>query len=492
LARFVSCTLVVLLLCAQAAHAITLDEIPRETRNRLPQFLLYLVPPQALAALTLADLEEYAEAYERGEFHFVAECDVIQHSGPLDPQLAKLILQVPQGAPYIEERFVRLAKQAYGRGIFSYLEWAVFENSDGSVDIQLYYASSDPQVWIPEPSYSAVGGWLAGVRYQDFYYGGEDKQLTYGLNIAEEALEDPGIHGSFTDNTINGGKNSYSISASVLNDWRRRLNGTPAVADLRQRTLRADGSYSWRTANVLGLPTESVTLGAGLYNQQHIVYFGDPTAEGTAPRSDFSQTGTAGYVSLGWGSASRNSTFTPTEGYSYSARLEQHVGDFPFTEFSVDLRKYIPAPNILGHGVEPVKGFGNRNNIVHQFPAASFALQAQASLADGDVPYSQEVRLGNSNILRGYSYDYYTGTKLLAARAEYRFALDSARANEAFVFTDHAWLGEDESDLESFDTWGVGGLFRLPFYGGFKVGAYMGWTFDGGEDSYGLAFGYQF
>jgi hypothetical protein len=127
-----------------------------------------------------------------------------------------------------------------------------------------------------------------------------------------------------------------------------------------------------------------------------------------------------------------------------------------------------------------------------QLPAASLALQAQASLAEGDVPTShRKVRLGNSNIIRGYNYDYYTGTKLLAARAEYRFALDSARSNEAFVFTDHAWLGEDLGDLESFDSYGVGGIFRLPIYGGFKVGAYMGWAFDGGDDGYGLALGYR-
>jgi len=492
LARFVSCTLVLLLLCARVAHAITLDEIPRETRERLPEFLLYLVDPQALAALSLADIEEFADAYESGELHFVAECDVIQHSGPLSPELAKLVLQVPQGAPYIEKRFVRLAKQAYGRGIFSWLEWAVIENSDGSVNVQLYYSSSDPQVWIPEPGYSAVGGWLLGARYQDFYYGGKDRQLTAGIGFAEEAPEDVGLHASLADNTLNGGKNSYSISASVLNDWRRRLNGTPAVADLRQRTLRADSSYSWRTVNLLGLPSETITAGTGIYHQDHEVFFGDPTAGGTAPRSDFSQTGTAGYVSVGWGSANRDQTFTPSEGYSYSARLEQHVGDFPFNRFTVDLRRYIPARNILGHGVEPIQGFGNRNDIARQFPAASIALQAQASLAGGDVPYSQETRLGNANIVRGYNYDYYVGTKLLAARAEYRFALDQARANEAFVFTDHAWLGEDESRLESFDTYGLGGIFRLPIYGGFKVGAYMGWAFDGGDSSYGLALGYQF
>jgi hypothetical protein len=152
---------------------------------------------------------------------------VVQHSGPLDPELAKLILQVPQGAPYIEKRFVRLAKRAYGRGVFSWLEWAVFENTDGSVDLQLYYASGDPQVWIPEPGYSAVGGWLGGVRYQDHYYGGEDKQLTAGINFAEEAPEDVGLHASFSDNTVNGGRNSYSISASVLNDWRRRKQAAP-------------------------------------------------------------------------------------------------------------------------------------------------------------------------------------------------------------------------------------------------------------------------
>jgi hypothetical protein len=35
------CTLLMLLLSAYTAHAITLAEIPRETRDRLPQFLFY-------------------------------------------------------------------------------------------------------------------------------------------------------------------------------------------------------------------------------------------------------------------------------------------------------------------------------------------------------------------------------------------------------------------------------------------------------------------
>jgi hypothetical protein len=108
------------------------------------------------------------------------------------------------------------------------------------------------------------------------------------------------------------------------------------------------------------------------------------------------------------------------------------------------------------------------------------------------VPYTEEVYLGSTTVLRGYPGSHAVGTKLLAARAEYRFTLDSDRNNEAFVFTDHALIGDDLSDMESLSTVGGGALVRLPIYGGIKIGGYYGRALDGSESSYGIALGYQF
>ena len=148
-------------LSAQSAWAITYDEIPDDVRRRLPDMVLRLVDPAALAALTVDDLREFADAYEAGRLRFIADVQVEQASGPLKPELAILLLQVPRGAPYVESRFVRLAKQAYGRGIFSSLQWAAYPNQDGSVDIHLWYSSRQSSFWAPDGSYDALAGWPA-------------------------------------------------------------------------------------------------------------------------------------------------------------------------------------------------------------------------------------------------------------------------------------------------------------------------------------------
>ena len=119
-------------------------------------------------------------------------------------------------------------------------------------------------------------------------------------------------------------------------------------------------------------------------------------------------------------------------------------------------------------------------------------MQLQAVSATGDVPYSYEIRLGGSNVQRGYPSDSYVGTKLLAGRLEYRFNLNRKGDHELFLFSDHAALGECFNDLEGFHAYGLGGLFRIPIYGGVKLGAYYGQSYDGEEDNYGFTFGYQF
>jgi outer membrane protein assembly factor BamA len=484
------CATLTLWLAATPARAITRDEIPDDVRRRLPEFLLLIVPPQALAALSVDDLIEYADAFEAGELHFVNEVRVEESSGPVTPDLAKLILQIPEGAPYIEARFLRMARAAYGNSIFSKLEWVIHENADTSVDIQLYYASNEPVQIIPDVGYSSLGGWLVGAQYNDFFYGGENKQLSVGAQLSENDTDEPKLSASYTDGTVNGGTESYSVSASVANNWRQRARGRDDRADHRERVARVDGSYSWKQDYGLTLDSSTLSVGAGLYGQDVHVYGGDPTA-GAPPRSDFDQAGTGAYISVGIGEGQRDMQFTPREGRTTRVTLEQHGGDFPFTRVSADARKYIPLPNPIGVEVAEHNTLGGRNKAQQFFPAASLALQAQASLADGNVPWTQET-VGSTTYVRGYEYDRYIGTKVLAARAEYRFVLDDARANEAFLFTDHALIGETLDDMEALDSWGFGGLFKLPAYGGFKLGAWAGYAMDGSDSSYGLAFGYMF
>jgi len=470
---------------------VTEDEIPPELRLRLPEFVLQIIDPQALQALTLADLDEFATAYEEGNLRFVAEVRAVESSGPVTPELAALILQVPEGAPYVPKRLARLAKWAYGQQLFSRLEWEVQENDDGSVDIDLWYASRDPSFWSPDISYSSIGGWLYGARYQDLYRGGKNRQLEYGVQLNQDDIREPRLYAAWTDSTLNGGRNAFSVAVSLGNDWRQRLRGTPASARIRQRIARLDLGYTYRNAaRIAGLKGD-VTLATGVYTQDSFVIAGDPTAGGTAPRSGFSETGNAAYASVTWHSMFRDMTFTPQEGWDVSLRAEQHAGAFDFSRVTLDARRYQLQRNPLGIEPDSAAELG-RTDARRLFPTASLAWQLQASVAGGDVPYSEELRLGNANMVRGYGYDKAVGTKAVAARAEYRFALDEGRQHEAFVFTDHALLGEHFNDMEAFDSYGLGLVVRLPIYGGFKVGGYYGRAFDNSDSSYGFTLGYQF
>lgn len=485
--------LLLLMICsASPALAVTLDEIPAALRSRLPDVLLKMADPRALAAISLADLEEFASAFEQGELKFVSEVNVLEHSGPIEPATAELLLQVPAGAPYIKERFVRQALQAYGRGVFSKLKWRVHDNEDGSVSIDLWYAANSPQALVPIVGSSSIAGVSAGISYRDYRFQDQDKQLEVWGKASQDETEEPEGGVSYVDNTLRSGKNSLRAALAVSNQWRRRGDHTPARANLRQRTAELDLGYAWQHSARLGLDSRSFGLDLGAYGQDSFVYSGDPAQGGAAARGDFDQAGNAIYARLFWKNSSRDHAFTPSTGWDYALAVEQHLGAFEYIQASADLRRYFPAPNVLGIKPADVAERERINDAQLLFPSASFALQAQAIVADGDVPYSREIRADLPGIMRGPRYDQHFGTKLLALRGEYRLALDHKRQHEAFVFTDHAFYGERLDRLEALDSFGAGLMLRLPVYGGFKVGGWYGRTFNGDDSSYGLAIGYMF
>ncbi|MCC7478340.1 hypothetical protein IT575_07745 [bacterium] len=475
--------------CAGPAQAIRRDEIPPELRARLPEFVLTIIDPRALAAIGVADLEEFADAYEAGELRFINDCRIEGRGGPLSDEQAMGILQCMPGAPYIEKRFLRQVRFAYGRGIFSQLSWEVHRNADNSVDIHLWYDSRDPSFISPELSWGQDSGLQLGAAYQDLYYGQENKQLRYGAQLYSEDLQEPRLFASWDDNTIDGGSASLSLAASVGNNWRTRLSGKEGATRIRERVARVDAALSRGSGLKLLCRRGSEVLRAGVYHQDSALLAGDPAG---APRAELEPDGTAAYIGVGWASGRRDQTFTPQSGWSYRVDLRQHFGDYPFREASVDLRRYSPAANVLGHEQLEHMDFGERYKAHWALPTASFAWQLQAALQDGDVPLSEELIPGGSRSARSHSYSRYSGTKLLGARAEYRFHLDRGGSNEAFVYVDNAWIGERLDKLESLNGYGLGGLFTLPLYGGVKFGAYYGRAFNNEDTNYGVAFGYQF
>ncbi|MBN2081040.1 hypothetical protein JW859_02415 [bacterium] len=449
-----------------------------------------MIEPAALAVLSLDDLEEFADAYQRGQMRFVAEVVIEDSSGPLTPEQAALVLQVPQGAPYVEARFARMAKWAYGQGIFSRLEWEVWENTDGSVDIHLWYASRQSTVLAPDVSYNSLAGWLYGVRYDDYYYGGQNKQFHASTQFSENFGNEPKVRLAWTDNTVNHGRNSYYVTGQVYSNWRQRLRDTTNQMNIRPRAVELDAGYAWNGVKLGGL-SGSVTVGVGGYNQDFYVLGVHQDLADDLPRSDFSHEGGGGYVSLAYSSARRDMLFTPRDGYYLMSRVEQHLGDFNFQRFKLDARKYIPVPNILGREPQRIRD-EKHLDVRRMFPTASLAFQLQGNFADGDVPYNREIWVDSSNVARGFLYDSHAGTKLISGRAEYRFSIDNAGEYEGFVFSDHAGLGETLDDLQAFHSYGLGTLMTIPIYGGIKVGGYYGFSYDGADNGWGLSFGYQF
>ena len=220
-------------------------------------------------------------------------------------------------------------------------------------------------------------------------------------------------------------------------------------------------------------------------------------AQGTAdgshlPRANLDQEGNAAFVQVGWDLSRKDLASTPGDGFAYSLLYEQHFGDYDFSRFKADLRRYYPAPNIFGCDKPECHSDGRVNNLRTHFPAASIGVQVQADLADGEVPYSQERVLGGEEYVRGYTYDRYVGTKVLAARAEYRFALDCHHEHELFVFNDNAWVGEDLDNMEALNSVGLGALLTIPVFGGIRGGGYWGSAVDGSDSAYGISLGYTF
>jgi hypothetical protein len=477
---------------AKRAYAVTMDEISPALKSRLPDIVWRLATPEALSHLTLADIAEYAGAYEAGELLFINETHVAGHSGFVTPEQAMQLLQVPPGAPFVKARFLRLAREAYGRGVFSELSWAVKPNDDGSIDLELSYSSRAHAGWKPNGSHNRLAGWIGELTYYDYYYGGKDRQLTATVGSNQNYPDDFKATFGYSDNTLNGGRRAFSVSGGVYNQWRRRLEFTPAEADLRDRITYLSGRLGTRHSSRLGLSSESLSLGAGVYSQDHFVFRGDPTVGGTAPRSSVAQAGDSEYAGLYYERASRDQVFAPCDGYACSAMVERHMGDFDFTRAALDCRAYIPAANVLGVQAKCADWDGGMNRAKELFPAACFAVELQAGAEYGDVPYSHELRADKSDVMRSLVGDRYLGTKKLGLRAEYRFALDAKRKREAYVFSDNALIGESVATLQSVNTVGLGAIMQLPLLGGLKAGGWYGWSLDGNDRGFTFAVGYAF
>jgi hypothetical protein len=472
------------------AWAIRVEDIPERFYEIVPKEAIGMIPPPILEKLTYEDLWEFIQAKDCGQLYRLREVCVEDWEG-LRPEQVKMLLGAMPGFPFVPARFERAAKQAYGKGIFLYLEWDIYDNGDGTADVTLRYQSRRPSGWL---LFTAPGGWAGtqvGPVYSDNRLDGEDKQWGFGLLFNSEDPEEVGGHIRWRDKTVNNGNNEFYARLGVINEYRERLKGLPVVSRHRDRLASADLRYGWNNAPLVKRQQSQWGLSAGAYVSDAIEIEGDPYAPGL-PRADVDPEGTAGYIGTYWESAWQDKVVSPTDGWRYYFELQQHFGDWSFNRVRLDFRKYAPAPSPFGYD-EHCDPVGCDQNVASHYAPAAIALQVQADIMGAhDVPYSQEVHVYDHVYMRGYDDDAAFGTKFIGARGEYRFAIDEQHKYEGLLFTDFGWIGEDLDDLESLAAYGAGIVFTPPLLDSAKVGLHYGQAFNGESDRFGLTLGYVF
>jgi outer membrane protein insertion porin family len=101
-------------------------------------------------------------------------------------------------------------------------------------------------------------------------------------------------------------------------------------------------------------------------------------------------------------------------------------GDFNFTKYYVDNRKYVP----LGSHV--------------------IALRALAGNSSGTLPLSKQFALGGDN-LRGYEAGEFSGDNMILLQAEYRFPILSSKILQGAVFFDAGNISTNDSTMGLFE-----------------------------------------
>jgi len=110
--------------------------------------------------------------------------------------------------------------------------------------------------------------------------------------------------------------------------------------------------------------------------------------------------------------------------------------DFDFTQYTVDLRQFIPISN---------------NSVL--------AFQGFAQFNKGEIPFNRLAQLGGSLIMRGIYQGRYRDKNQIAFQSEYRFPLNHRWSMSAF-----ASVGDVARNMGDFDIRN----FKYTFGGGFK------------------------
>ncbi len=137
--------------------------------------------------------------------------------------------------------------------------------------------------------------------------------------------------------------------------------------------------------------------------------------------------------------------FNPREGSRdrFSVELAGGImgGDYDFTKYDLDLRRYYPA-------------FQQKD---------SWAFRLKGGMATGDVPEMEYYRIGGVDSIRGYRDFSFQGEEMFIFNSEYRFPIIEHLDGVAFVDIGHAWMSGESVELSDIkSSAGVGVRVHTP------------------------------
>jgi outer membrane protein insertion porin family len=180
---------------------------------------------------------------------------------------------------------------------------------------------------------------------------------------------------------------------------------------------------------------------ASLHYQHDRVNFDDLPA-GLLPASELANSrGRVASLALLGVHQTLDNRFNPRKGYYGELRAE--IGDralggsFSYTKYTADLRTLVP----LGVGALELRGIGG--------------------IASAGTPLSEQYWIGGYDLLRGYDFDEFHGTRLMLASAEYRWSVFPNIQAAVFADGGYAWPARSAARVSDLK---FGGGFGLRFF----------------------------
>lgn len=206
----------------------------------------------------------------------------------------------------------------------------------------------------------------------------------------------------------------------------------------------------------------TVRLGMALSAQSHAslhlrrdqVHFDDLPA-GILPASELANArGTVASLALQGVYQTLDSRFNPRKGYHGELRVE--IGDrafggtFPYAKYTADLRTYIPLA------------------------VGGLVLRGIVGDASSGTPLSEQYWIGGYDLLRGYDFDEFHGTRMMLASAEYRWSVFPGIQAAIFADGGYAWLARSAVRMSDLKFGGGVGLRFLTPLGPIRLDVAMG------------------